>query len=92
MGDGEQNIEVFTNSLENALKYTPAGGRFLFPLFNLVTGLLSSFRYWSRIPVEDRERIFERFYQVDASRRGGYLMGWAWDWQLLVRLSFLMVV
>jgi signal transduction histidine kinase len=71
-GDCDRLAQVFTNLLENGIKFSPGG---------------SQVRLWAKartdwaevgvddagpgIPEEDRARVFERFYQVDKSRKGG---------------------
>lgn len=85
MGDRARLEQVLGNLLENALRYTPSGGR-----IDLVGGLAEvdnraavrlTIRDTGRgIPPEDVPRIFERFYQADKSRvtgRGGAGLGLA---------------
>jgi two-component system phosphate regulon sensor histidine kinase PhoR len=68
-GDGAQLGEVLQNLLDNALQYTPSGGQIevkaranghevIFTITDTGIG----------IPESDLERIFERFYRVDAAR------------------------
>ena len=68
-GDGAQLGEVLQNLLDNALQYTPSGGQIEVKArsnghdvtFTVIdTGI--------GIPESDLERIFERFYRVDAAR------------------------
>ena len=61
--------QVLTNLLDNALKYTPQGGRIM------IRGGLEDGRVRIEvidngpgIAAEQRERLFERFYRVDAGR------------------------
>lgn len=71
-GDQDRLAQVFNNLIENAIKFTPKGGtirlegkstnKFL-EVSVSDTGL--------GIPKDEAERIFERFYQVDKSRRSG---------------------
>jgi signal transduction histidine kinase len=72
LADGDRLAQVFTNLVDNAVKHTPEGGRVL------VRSRLD--QGWALVEVEDTgpgispddlSRIFERFYQVDRSRRGG---------------------
>jgi len=65
--------QVLTNLTENAVKFTPPGG------LVLVDGrdLGDKVRVWVQdtgigIPLAEQEKIFDRFYQVDASERRVY--------------------
>jgi signal transduction histidine kinase len=60
---------LFRNLMENALKYSPAGGSLEIGIKNEKTNILG----WVKdsgigIPEEHLSRIFERFYRVDKSR------------------------
>jgi len=68
-GDGSQLAEVLQNLLDNAVQYTPSGGKIdvkartngrevIFTVADTGIG----------IPESDLERIFERFYRVDSAR------------------------
>lgn len=62
---------VLKNLVENALKFTPAGGRVtvtIEPAADVVR--LAVADTGVGIPAEHAERVFERFYQVDAARSG----------------------
>lgn len=79
-GDGDRLAQVFSNLVDNALKYTPSGGR-----INLrasladsssgtgkATGILVDVSdTGSGIAAEALPHIFERFFQADPSRPGG---------------------
>jgi signal transduction histidine kinase len=71
-GDGDRLAQVFTNLVDNALKFTPTGGSIT--LRATGTGSMA----WvevadtgAGIPVEAQTHIFERFFQADPSRPGG---------------------
>lgn len=68
-GDRAQLMRMFINLIDNAVKYTPAGGR-----VRLETGVEGDL-FWAviadtgpGIPAEELPRIFDRFYRVDRSR------------------------
>lgn len=76
MGDGDRLAQVFTNLVDNAIKFTPAGGTItlsLKPDQNFILAAVSDTGVG--IPDMEESRIFERFYQVDKSRRGGSSRG-----------------
>jgi two-component system phosphate regulon sensor histidine kinase PhoR len=67
--DGEQLEQVFRNLLENAIKYSPPGGRVTVSS-DLQHGL-ATFQVRDEgpgIPIQDQTRIFERFYRVEKDR------------------------
>jgi two-component system phosphate regulon sensor histidine kinase PhoR len=67
--DGEAIHQILTNLLDNAIKYTPAGGRVVAGVEPAEGGIRV---YVSDtgigIPKEDQPRLFERFYRVDKAR------------------------
>lgn len=71
-GDGDRLAQVFDNLVENALKHTPAGGQVQISSEvqdkHVIIRVQDS---GSGIPPEEAARIFERFYQLDKSRKGG---------------------
>jgi signal transduction histidine kinase len=67
--DGDRMVQVVTNLISNAIKYTPSGGSVRvktqinnggIELIVQDTGI--------GVPAEDLPRVFERFYQVDKTR------------------------
>jgi signal transduction histidine kinase len=71
-GDGDRLAQVFNNLVDNALKHTPPGGQV--QLEGKMEGgqvLVSVKDNGPGIPEDELSRIFERFYQLDKSRRGG---------------------
>ena len=81
LGDQDRLKQLFINLIDNAIKYTPEGGR--------VTLRLAKLDGWAQfevkdtglgIPAEDLPHIFDRFYRVDKARtraQGGSGLGLA---------------
>lgn len=68
-GDGDRLVQVMTNLIGNAIKYTPGGGNVWVTLGIQRGGVQVVVRDDGiGIPQEDLPRIFDRFYQVDKSR------------------------
>jgi signal transduction histidine kinase len=72
VGDGDRLAQVFTNLVDNALKFTPAGGQVTLSAVNVGMEMeLSITDTGEGIPEEALPHLFDRFYQVDRSRAGG---------------------
>ena len=68
-GDAVQLGEVLQNLVDNALQYTPAGGRIEVTAYSNGNEVIFTVADTGiGIPESDLERIFERFYRVDAAR------------------------
>ena len=59
--------QVWLNLIDNALKYTPDGGRIAVTIERTNQLTVSIFNSGSFVPEENRERIFRKFYQGDPS-------------------------
>ncbi len=68
-GDGSSLEHVLVNLVENAIKYTPGGGRVGLEVKR--DGMDVLFEVWDTgpgVPESHRARLFERFYRVDPGR------------------------
>jgi len=67
--DATQLVQLVGNLLDNAVKYTPAGGRVDVTAAQTDGGVTISVRDTGiGIPHGEVDRIFERFYRVDKAR------------------------
>ncbi len=72
VGDGDRLAQVFTNLVDNALKFTPAGGEVTLTARQEGAEAVVEVRDTGQgIAPEVLPHIFERFYQSDASRVRG---------------------
>jgi signal transduction histidine kinase len=71
-GDADRLSQIFTNLVDNAIKYTPSGGHIRIQA-DYTDGkvIVSITDSGVGIGPQDLPHIFERFYQIDKSRRGG---------------------
>lgn len=68
-GDGELLAQLFTNLIENALAHTRAGTRITSSLRHFGGQLVATIADTGPgIPHEARDKVFQRFYRLDASR------------------------
>ena len=67
--DRDRLAQVLDNLVSNALRYSPEGGRITIAASRVDGGIrLSVADQGPGLTVEQRERVFERFYRVDPSR------------------------
>jgi two-component system OmpR family sensor kinase len=72
IGDGDRLAQVFTNLVDNALKFTPAHGQVILSARNAGAEMeISITDTGEGVPQEALPHLFDRFYQVDRSRAGG---------------------
>lgn len=72
MGDGDRLAQVFTNLVDNAVKFTPREGEVtLWASGDKGEIQVSVSDTGKGIPSDALPHIFERFYQADVSRSGG---------------------
>ena len=70
--DWEKISQVLNNLIDNAIKFSPEGSKF--GISSYQEGEWAFIKIWDSGPgisLIDQKRIFERFFQVDESRKGG---------------------
>jgi signal transduction histidine kinase len=71
VGDEDRLAQVFTNLVDNAIKHTPAEGTvYLIARSEKGKARVEVIDSGDGIPEEHLDRIFERFYKIDGSRKG----------------------
>lgn len=72
LADAARLQQVLVNLLHNAIKFTPSGGQIRLSAAAQPGQVVFSVQDTGvGIPVEDRPRIFERFFKADRARAGG---------------------
>jgi signal transduction histidine kinase len=72
IADGDRLAQVFTNLVDNALKFTPAHGQVMLSAKKAGAEMeLSVADTGFGVESEALPRLFDRFYQADPSRAGG---------------------
>ncbi len=72
VADGRRLEQVLANLVENAIRFAPAGTPVRITTSQVADGvLLEVHNGGDPIPEVDRERVFDRFYQVDRARSPG---------------------
>ncbi len=70
LSDPDKLVQVFNNLLNNAIKYSPAGGMVKISVYQDETELKVAFRDEGLgIPEDSIEKLFAKFYRVDNSDR-----------------------
>ncbi|RWB19057.1 sensor histidine kinase [Mesorhizobium sp.] len=78
IGDGTMLREMIVNLVDNALRYTPAGGTVTVKLVAIEReGVLTVTDTGPGIPAEEREQVFERFYRIAGATEEGSGLGLA---------------
>lgn len=68
-GDGELLLQMAANLIENAIRHTPPRTKIAFTLSRSADGpIVTVSDSGPGIPLSEREKVFERFYRLDASR------------------------
>lgn len=69
LADVDRLKQALSNLIDNAIKYTPRGGKVTLGLRDVADGVeISVADTGAGIPPEELNRVMERFYQVDKSR------------------------
>jgi two-component system, OmpR family, sensor kinase len=85
-GDEEALRILVGNLVDNAIRYTPEGGKVDVTLSNNSSGLVLSVKDTGPgIPIQERERIFERFYRIEGNEVQGSGLGLAIVKQIVQR-------
>jgi signal transduction histidine kinase len=74
--DRDRLLQVFSNLVGNAIKFTPEGGQIVLAVSSHPEGVVFSVRDTGRgISSEHLPHLFHRFFQVDPAHRSGVGLG-----------------
>jgi two-component system sensor histidine kinase TctE len=76
-GEAARVTEMINNLVDNAIRYTPAGGRVTVRVLQDDSVRLIVSDDGARIPIDERKRIFERFHRLLGSHEEGSGLGLA---------------
>jgi two-component system sensor histidine kinase TctE len=76
-GDATRLVELINNLVDNAIRYTPPGGRVTVQVRDEPVPQLVVSDDGPRIPVEERDRVFERFHRLLGTHAEGSGLGLA---------------
>jgi signal transduction histidine kinase len=76
-GDRDLVFQMVSNLLDNAVKFTPAGGRVVLAASRAAGGgaCVSVADDGPGVPAEERTRVLERFYRGEGASSGGFGLG-----------------
>jgi two-component system sensor histidine kinase QseC len=75
LGDDNLLRLLLRNLLDNAIRYTPVGGRVTVTLHNIEGGAIDVKDSGSGIPSTEREKVLERFYRITGNGEEGSGLG-----------------
>jgi len=75
LGDDALLTLMMRNLLDNAIRYSPIGGRVVVRLRNIEGGAIEVLDSGPGIPISEREKVLERFYRISGNGEEGSGLG-----------------